>query len=74
MLLALLTLPSDERSRVACSCKAIIMPTMSPQAILERYPGFFADVAEIYAARPNLLSRLKHCSESRQFYQEWLGT
>ena len=43
---------------------------LSTLAILERHPGLFADVAEIYTAKRNLLSRLKHCPEIRQFYQK----
>jgi len=46
---------------------------LPPRAILERHPSLFANTTEIYIIKRNLLDRLKHCPEMRQFYREWMA-
>jgi DNA-directed RNA polymerase specialized sigma24 family protein len=81
--IVLVQLDRDELWRIASSVaettqqQCVLLSSyvygLSPRAILERHPGLFADAVEIYTIKRNLLSRLKHCPEIRQFYQEWLG-
>src|SRR5262245_25996341 len=42
-----------------------------PRAILARHPDLFANATEIYAAKRNLIDRLKRCAELRRLYREW---
>jgi hypothetical protein len=63
-----------ETAQQQCVLLSSYVYGLSPQAILERHPGLFADAAEIYRTKRNLLIRLKHCPEVRQLYREWLGT
>ena len=63
-----------ETAQQQCVLLSSYVYGLSPQAILERHPGLFADATEIYTTKRNLLSRLKHCPEIRQLYREWLGT
>ena len=59
-----------ETAQEQCVLLSSYVYGLSPQAILERHPGLFADAAEIYTTKRNLLTRLKYCPEIRQFYQE----
>jgi hypothetical protein len=63
-----------ETAQQQCVLLSSYVYGLSPQAILKRHPGLFADATEIYKTKRNLLSRLKRCPEIRQFYQEWLDT
>ena len=63
-----------ETAQQRCVLLSSYVYGLSPQVILERHPDLFADVAEIYTTKRNLLSRLKLCPEIRQLYREWLGT
>jgi DNA-directed RNA polymerase specialized sigma24 family protein len=43
---------------------------LPPRAILARHPRLFADAAEIYTTKRNLLDRLKRSADMQRLYQE----
>jgi DNA-directed RNA polymerase specialized sigma24 family protein len=53
-----------------CILVASYLYNLPPLAILERYPHLFANVAEIYATKRNLLCRLRRYPELQQLYRE----
>jgi len=48
------------------------MLDLPPRAILERHPDLFADIAEVYGAKRNLLNRLHRSQELQRLYREQL--
>jgi hypothetical protein len=46
---------------------------LQPRAIQARHPNIFVDVAAVYTAKRNLLTRLQRSSELLQLRREWQG-